>query len=124
MAQKMRAEGNPLSPPPCHDIIDRRIVDPAQMPRREIGEVSRLAVVSGFRQRKGEALSPSPLSEEDFQVQGPKSRFPFISVSLYLGATAIARHVGIEHVFVLTETRLASHFSRIGFDIRAVCGPI
>jgi N-acyl amino acid synthase of PEP-CTERM/exosortase system len=94
------------------------------MPRHEIGEVSRLAVVSGFRQRKGEASSPSPISEADFQAQGPTSRFPFIPVSLYLGATAIARHVGIEHVFVLTEPRLASHFSRIGFDIRAVGGPI
>jgi N-acyl amino acid synthase of PEP-CTERM/exosortase system len=31
---------------------------------------------------------------------------------------------GIEHVFVLTEPRLASHFARIGFDIRAVGGPI
>jgi len=108
----------------CRDVIDRRIVDPARMPRSEIGEVSRLAVVAGFRQRKGEALSPSPLSDADFQVQGPSSRFPFIPVSLYLGATAIARHVGIEHVFVLTEPRLASHFSRIGFDIRAVGGPI
>jgi N-acyl amino acid synthase of PEP-CTERM/exosortase system len=119
---------DPSSPLPleeaCHDVIDRRIVDPSRMPRHQIGEVSRLAVVSGFRQRKGEASNPSPISEADFQAQGPKSRFPFIPVSLYLGATAIARHVGIEHVFVLTEPRLASHFARIGFDIRAVGGPI
>ena len=30
-------------------------------------------------------------------------------MSLYLGAAAIARRFGIEHVFVLTEPRLASH---------------
>jgi N-acyl amino acid synthase of PEP-CTERM/exosortase system len=36
----------------------------------------------------------------------------------------MARRAGIEHVFVLTEPRLASHFTRIGFDIRAIGGPI
>jgi N-acyl amino acid synthase of PEP-CTERM/exosortase system len=60
------------------------------------------------------------MTEDDFGGRGPEARFPFVPVSLYLGAAAIARRFGIEHVFVLTEPRLASHFARIGFDIRAV----
>jgi N-acyl amino acid synthase of PEP-CTERM/exosortase system len=32
----------------------------------------------------------------------------------------MALRFGVEHVFVLTEPRLASHFARIGFDIRTV----
>ena len=64
------------------------------------------------------------MSADDFGGRGPEPRFPFIPVSLYLGAAAIARRFGIEHVFVLTEPRLASHFVRIGFDIRAVGGAI
>jgi len=108
----------------CHAVLDRSIADPARMPRHTIGEVSRLAVLNTFRQRKSEASTPVSMSEDDFGGRGPETRFPFVPVSLYLGAAAIARRFGIEHVFVLTEPRLASHFVRIGFDIRAIGGPI
>lgn len=108
----------------CREVLDRSIADPANMPRHTIGEVSRLAVRNTFRQRKGEATTPVSMTEADFGGHGPETRFPFIPVSLYLGAAAIARRFGIEHVFVLTEPRLASHFVRIGFDIRTVGGTI
>ncbi len=119
---------DPMAPLPfedtCRDVLDRSIADPRQIPRDAIGEVSRLAVVSGFRRRKGEDAGALPIGEADFAVHGGGERFPFIPVSLYLGATAIARRVGVEHVFVLTEPRLARHFERIGFDIRAVGSPV
>jgi N-acyl amino acid synthase of PEP-CTERM/exosortase system len=108
----------------CKDVIDRSLVDPARLPRDTVGEVSRLAVMNTFRQRKGEAATEGTVSEDDFESQGGMPRFPFIPVSLYLGAAAIARHMGVEHVFVLTEPRLASHFTRIGFDIRSIGGTI
>jgi N-acyl amino acid synthase of PEP-CTERM/exosortase system len=118
----------PLDPLPfeisCREVIDRSLVDPLHLPRHEIGEVSRLAVLNNFRQRKGESGSPASVSEEDFESRSGMPRFPFIPVSLYLGAAAIARHLDIEHVFVLTEPRLASHFTRIGFDIQAIGGTI
>lgn len=104
----------------CKDVLDRRVVDPASLPRDTLGEVSRLAVLNTFRQRKGESQTAVSVTDEDFGGRGPSTRFPFVPVSLYLGAAAIARRFGIEHVFVLTEPRLASHFVRIGFDIRAV----
>ncbi|MDN3919216.1 PEP-CTERM/exosortase system-associated acyltransferase [Roseateles violae] len=108
----------------CADVIDRQLVDPAALPRDTIGEVSRLAVVNSFRQRKGESGTPMALAEDDFGSNAGMPRFPFIPVSLYLGAAAIARHMGVEHVFVLTEPRLAAHFNRIGFDIRSIGGTI
>ena len=89
-----------------------------------MGEVSRLAVVNTFRQRKGEAATAGSVTDDDFGTRGSSTRFPFIPVSLYLGAAAIAQQVGIEHVFVLTEPRLASHFVRIGFDIQIIGGSI
>jgi N-acyl amino acid synthase of PEP-CTERM/exosortase system len=104
----------------CSEVLDRSIVDPRQMTRSTIGEVSRLAVLSSFRQRKGEEGSAVTMSEEDFQQSGTRTRFPFIPVSLYLGITAIARRIGVEHLFVVTEPRLARHFARIGFDIRTI----
>jgi N-acyl amino acid synthase of PEP-CTERM/exosortase system len=108
----------------CKDVLDRELVDPSLLPRHSMGEVSRLAVLSGFRRRKGEASTAVSVTDEDFDSHGESTRFPFIPVSLYLGAAAIARRFSIEHVFVLTEPRLANHFVRIGFDIRAVGGAI
>jgi len=108
----------------CADVLDRSLADPATLPRQTVGEVSRLAVLNTFRQRKGEADTAASVTDDDFAASGPRTRFPFIPVSLYLGAAAIAVRFGIEHVFVLTEPRLASHFVRIGFDIRPVGGVI
>ena len=120
---------NPSFPLPfessCRDVLNRGgPEDPQRTPRHTMGEVSRLSVVSTFRQRKHEAQTDALVTEEDFGGHGPITRFPFIPVSLYLGAAAMARRAGIEHVFVLTEPRLASHFARIGFDIHPVGGPI
>lgn len=108
----------------CKDVLDRSLADPQRLPRHTMGEVSRLAVLDTFRHRKGEAATAVSMTADDFGGRGPVPRFPFIPVSLYLGAAAIARRFGIEYVFVLTEPRLASHFVRIGFDIRAVGGAI
>lgn len=109
----------------CHDALDRQIVDPARLPRHSVGEVSRLAVLGSFRQRKGESSTAVSMTQDDFgAAPGGATRFPFIPVGLYLGAAAIAKRFGVEHVFVLTEPRLAHHFVRIGFDIRTVGSPI
>jgi N-acyl amino acid synthase of PEP-CTERM/exosortase system len=114
---------DPLYPLPfeklCSAVLDRSIVDPAKLPRDTIGEVSRLAVVAQFRRRRGEEKNEMPISEPD---SGPdkQPRFPFIPVSLYLAATEVARLHGIQTCFVLTEERLASHFSKIGFSPQTI----
>ncbi|MBA4216618.1 MAG: PEP-CTERM/exosortase system-associated acyltransferase [Proteobacteria bacterium] len=108
----------------CAEVLDRRIVDPAQLPRHTVAEVSRLAVMRNFRQRKGESQSAASLTEDDFQSRGQQARFPYIPVSLYFGAAAIARRLGREHVLVLTEPRLAAHFARLGVHIQRIGGSI
>lgn len=108
----------------CKDVLDRALADPGRMPRHGLGEVSRLAVLKAFRRRKGEEAVAASVTEDDFAIRGAEERFPFIPISLYLGAAAVARHLDIEHLFVLTEPRLASHFARIGFDIRPVGGAV
>ncbi len=108
----------------CADVLDRQYIDPAALPRGSMAEVSRLAVMRNFRQRKGESSSAASISDPDFQQRGPQTRFPFIPVGLYLGVAAIAKRLGREYVFVLTEPRLAEHFARIGFNIEKVGGVI
>jgi len=108
----------------CREVIRRDQLDPARLPRDDVGEVSRLAVMSEFRQRQGEADKPVSVGEQDFEARGGQPRFPFIPMSLYLGAAAAARRLSVENVFVLTEPRLASHFLRLGFDIHPIGGEI
>ncbi|MBL8436881.1 MAG: PEP-CTERM/exosortase system-associated acyltransferase [Zoogloeaceae bacterium] len=107
----------------CAATLDRSIIDPARLPRDKITEVSRLAVVGRFRRRKGEENAPVTIGEQDFgSVLRP--RFPFIPVGLYLGSIALSLHHGIEHLFMLTEPRLAHHFMKIGFVIEQIGGPV
>ncbi len=107
----------------CASVLDRTIIDPAKLPRHTIAEVSRLAVVSAYRRRKGEASKPLGITKDDF---GPFDlpRFPYISVGLYLGTTELARRHGMETLFVLTEERLASHFRKLGVKVEAIGRPI
>lgn len=107
----------------CAKTLDRSIVDPAQLPRDRIAEVSRLAVRSPFRRRRGENTDSAPIHDEDFgNVVYP--RFPYIPIGLYLGAIALAKRSGIDTIFVLTEPRLASHFAKLGVEIKQIGDPV
>jgi N-acyl amino acid synthase of PEP-CTERM/exosortase system len=107
----------------CAQTIDRNIVDPTRLPRERIAEISRLAIVSEFRRRNGEKHTAIAVQETDFgTVDVP--RFPYIQVGLYLGAIALAKRLGLDMLFVLTEPRLSSHFSKLGVRIRQIGAPV
>lgn len=107
----------------CRETIDRSIVDPSRLDRSKIGEVSRLAVVSRYRRRRGEARQPVAIDEKDFGTPD-RPRFPYIPVGLYLGMLAQARRRGIETLFMLTEPRLARQLTRLGVALRTIGAPI
>ena len=75
----LAAGGGQLAPLPfegtCGDTLDRSIIDPAKLPRGKIAEVSRLAIVSQYRRRRGEERTPGIVQDSDFgAADGP--RFP------------------------------------------------
>lgn len=108
----------------CANTIDRSIIDPAQLPRESIAEVSRLAVVARFRRRKEDKKNiPISLTDADFGTP-EQPRFPYIPIGLYLGTVELARLNGIETLFVLTEERLASHFKKLGVNIQKIGGAV
>lgn len=119
--------GDPLYPLPfentCLHSIDRSIVDPRALRRDRIAEVSRLAVVSGYRRRRGEERDSAPLSSESFGTP-EKPRFPHLLLGLYLGTLELAAVHGIDTLFVLTEPRLAKHFARLGVHIERIGNPV
>jgi N-acyl amino acid synthase of PEP-CTERM/exosortase system len=103
----------------CKQTLDRSIIDPAKLPRGKIAEVSRLAVMAEFRKRKGEQGSEAPVADQDFgSTEQP--RFPYIPISLYMGAVLMAKQHGIDYLFTLTEPRLAEHFGKLGVNIQPI----
>ena len=79
--------------------------------------------MSEFRRRKGEQHGEVTIGEQDFGDRG-QPRFPYIPVSLYIGAVAMAKRQGIEILFTLTEPRLAEHFGKLGVNIIPIGGPV
>ncbi len=106
----------------CAASIDRSIIDPVRLPRERIAEVSRLAVRAAYRRRKTD-VDHRLIHDEDFRSDA-QPRFPYIPISLYLGAVALAERHGIDTLFVLTEPRLAAHFARLGVEIRQIGAPV
>ena len=107
----------------CRATLDRSIIDPAREPRGAIAEVSRLAVRAHYRRRKGETKTALALSDDDFGTK-EQPRFPYIPIGLYLAVVALAKHEGVETLFMLTEPRLADHFSKLGVKITQIGGPV
>jgi N-acyl amino acid synthase of PEP-CTERM/exosortase system len=107
----------------CAGSIDRAIVDPARLDRTRIAEVSRLAVVSQYRRRRGEQKVPVGIDESDFGTPD-RPRFPYIAAGLYLAMIAQARHHGLETLFMLTERSLARQLSRLGVGLHTIGGPV
>ena len=104
----------------CRGNLDLALLNAQPLPRSTVAEVSRLAVISSFRRRKGETGTPAALSDADFEG----GRFPYLLIGLYLGVVALGQLQGIERLFLLSEPRLAKHFSRLGVQIVQVGGPI
>jgi N-acyl amino acid synthase of PEP-CTERM/exosortase system len=119
--------GDPYYPLPferaCGSTLDRNLVDPTRVPRSAVAEVSRLAIVNKFRRRRDEARTADAVAQMSFGTE-ERPRFPYIQVGLYLGIVALARRFDIDTLFLLTEPRLATHFSKLGLKVRPVGAPI
>ena len=76
-----------------------------------ICEISRLAVRSEFRKRKGDDIIPLDTGYSD--SNSGKRRFPLIAMSLYWAAFCLALNLELD-VFAIMEPRLARHLRRCG----------
>lgn len=107
----------------CAATLNQSIINPAMLARDKIAEVSRLAVVSRYRRRKGEANTAISISQADFGT-AEQPRFPFIPLGLYLGTAELARLHGITTLFILTEQRQVNHFSKLGVKLQVIGAPV
>ncbi len=116
---------NPKAPFPfeiaCKDHLDTNIIDSSRINRSSCGEVSRLAVLPGFRRRKSEqAISQRRISDKHRMTDTERRVFPHISIGLYLAAASIGLLAGLDCVFVMMEPRLARSLRRCGIHFSPV----
>lgn len=100
----------------CGDTLDKSLLDLTGVPRSQLAEVSRLAIIPRYRRRKGEAKSPAAIGDDDFG-NSEQPRFPFIPLGLYFGAVELAHLVHVDTLLFLTEERLAAHFCKLGVSL-------
>jgi N-acyl amino acid synthase of PEP-CTERM/exosortase system len=107
----------------CATTLDRSIIDPAKLDRSKIAEVSRLAIIDQYRRRRGERDKPFTIvNDDDGSPEQPKSkvRLPYLALGLYLALVALAKHYGIERLFLLTEPCLATSISHLGVAVKHI----
>lgn len=98
----------------CNTSLNNPDITPMLAHRSKIGEISRLAVPSTFRRRRGDPGSPiGELCIPDFS-RNERRCFPHIPMGLYLAAAAIGLKKNLNGVFAVMEPRLARHLRRFG----------
>lgn len=91
------------------------------MPRDTLFEVSRLAVSSQFRRRRGEQTSP--LGSVDAAAEpgaGDPRALPMLSLALILSATALGELYGLHDACAMMQPRLARLLMRFGIEFKQV----
>lgn len=109
----------------CLNSITRKDLDPSQFDRRDICEISRLAVPKEFRRRvmdKFAGAGVAVINEHTYSEKEVRC-FPFIAVGLYLAAAALAIEEDIKHAYVMMEPRLARSMKFIGIKFEQI-GPV
>lgn len=106
--------------------FDRRVVDPARLPRRHTAEISRLVLARRFRARRGEDIQAFGINEDlsnvdprgrrrstrDGDLRG-RRRFPHPLLGLFVGVSRMAAENDITHFYTVMEpvlNRLLRYF--------------
>ena len=109
----------------CLNSITDKDLNPSNFDRKDICEVSRLAVPKEFRRRQMDnhqgagvgIINRSTYSETELRC------FPFIAVGLYFAAAALALENEIKHAYVMMEPRLARSMGFVGIKFKQI-GPV
>jgi N-acyl amino acid synthase of PEP-CTERM/exosortase system len=104
----------------CKDTLDEEFFKHFKNLRGSMAEVSRLAVDSHFRRRRGESESRFGNTETMHFDAREKRTFPLIAVSLFLAAAAVAELVDRKHLFAIMEPILPAILRRTGFVVERV----
>lgn len=109
----------------CLTSITDTARSPVQFARKDVCEVSRLAVPKAFRRRQMDNYAGAALGliNQDTYSETELRCFPFIAVGLYFSAAALALQNGIKHAYVMIEPRLARSMGFVGIKFHQI-GPV
>lgn len=96
----------------------------ADYQRNDIGEISRIAVLSSFRHRQGEKNKPHTEIDDPRKQREERRRFPHIALGLYLAAGAMGLAQGNSCVFAMMEPKLARRLRIFGIKFEQLAEPI
>lgn len=106
----------------CENTIDHAVVDPKELPRESIAEVSRLAIIPDFRRRGGKRTSRK--RERALRTEG-RTVVPCVLTGLAIRLLLLARRRGIDTLFMLIERRLARYFGILaGIQPQIIGNPV
>jgi N-acyl amino acid synthase of PEP-CTERM/exosortase system len=110
----------------CLDSISDQKLHPSRDNRKEICEISRLAVTSDFRRRKTDKFkgSGTGVIKESSYSEVELRCFPFIAIGLYMAAATMAIETGVRHAYVMMEPRLARSMKFVGIKFQQLGEPI
>ncbi|MCG5528042.1 MULTISPECIES: PEP-CTERM/exosortase system-associated acyltransferase [Halorhodospira] len=105
----------------CGESLDPEDPDhPATHDPALICEISRLAVHSDFRRRRGEGKSAYGEVDSLAAVENHPRTFPLAAVSLFMASARIVQLAGKEHAYAMMEPQLARHCVRQGLHFRQI----
>jgi len=109
----------------CLNSITHETLNPRNFARRDVCEISRLAVPAEFRKRQMDRFSGAALGviNEHTYSENELRCFPFIAIGLYFSAAALVIHNNIKHTYVMMEPRLARSMRFVGIQFEQV-GPV
>lgn len=112
----------------CSNSLISSNFHPEKMAKNTICEVSRLAVHPSFRKKKKPLFDSKNLHNENVDLKNRSQNQSIISLSLFLGATALVGLTKRRHVFAMLEPRFnrllkasGLHFQQVGETIN-YCG--
>ncbi|MFP4080769.1 MAG: PEP-CTERM/exosortase system-associated acyltransferase [Ectothiorhodospira sp.] len=108
----------------CGSSLDHPDRRPDHFPRGDIGEVSRLAVHTQFRRRKGESETPAGFPADYILTEDERRTFPLLGLALFCAGTSLMKQAGREQAFVMMERRLARMLQASGFPFEQVGQPM
>ena len=111
----------------CGDRFDQAAMKRFRVPRSQIAEVSRFAVVREFKRRDGEAAMVAGVSPSlDYLEPAPEDTrrfFPHISLGLIAMLFVISANRGITHWYAVMEPSLSRLLTRFGIQFVPI-GPL
>jgi N-acyl amino acid synthase of PEP-CTERM/exosortase system len=108
----------------CGHSLNHPELRPSLLQRSDVAEVSRLAVHTQFRRRKGESESPIGIAIAESITDEQRRTFPLLGLALFCAGTSLMGSLGREQAFVMMERRLARMLQSSGFPFVQVGEPM